>query len=90
MPIVVTVFGIVTEVILCCSWVVLPYLENAFAAIEVTPSGITTAPAQVKSLLVTILFWMVNVPPPLHATLCGVLTLAEELELAPAPSIFEA
>ena len=67
--IVITEFGIVTEVILCCSWVVLLYLENAFAAIEVTPSGITTAPAQVKSLLVTTLFWMVNVPPPLHATL---------------------
>ncbi len=86
----VTEFGIVTEVILCCSAVVEVPLLNALLAIDVTPSGITTAPAQVKSLFVTTLFWMVNVPPPLHATLCGVLTLAEELELAPGPSIFEA
>ena len=68
MPIAVTVFGIVTEVILSSSSNLL-YLENAFAAIDVTPSGITTAPVQFNVLVVTTLFSMLNEPPPLHATL---------------------
>jgi hypothetical protein len=67
-PIDVTVFGIVTEVILCCSVTVLESLENALAAIDVTPLGIFTAPAHVKVLVVTTLLTMLKVPPPLQLT----------------------
>jgi hypothetical protein len=63
-PIEVTEFGIDTEVILACSVDVFESLENALAAIDVTPSGIITAPAQVKVLVVTTLLTMLNVPPP--------------------------
>jgi hypothetical protein len=67
-PIEVTVFGIVTEVMLCCSAVVFESLENALAAIDVTPLGIFTAPAHVKVLVVTTLLTILNVPPPLQFT----------------------
>ena len=71
----VTEFEIVTEVILDCSNVVFAILLKALSAIDVTPSGITTAPAQSRVLELTTLLRIVNEPPALHATLIGGLSL---------------
>jgi hypothetical protein len=74
-PIEVTEFEIVTEVILDCSSAVFEILLKALAAIDVTPSGITTAPAQSRVLEMTTLLRIANEPPALHATLIGGLSL---------------
>jgi hypothetical protein len=75
LPIEVTEFEIVTEVILDCSSVVFESLLKALSAIDVTPSGITTAPAQSRVLEMTTLLRILNEPPLLHATLIGGLSL---------------
>ena len=64
-----------TEVILNLSSAVFGFLLNALSPIDVTPSGITTAPAQSRVLEMTTLLRIVNEPPALHATLIGGLSL---------------
>jgi hypothetical protein len=46
---------------------VIPLYESAEYPISVTPSGTTTEPAH-EALLVTTFFKIVNVPPPVQAT----------------------
>ena len=64
----VTVFERVTELIKVVCAVVAPTRLNAALPIDVTPSGITTEPAQVRVLVVTTLLTIANVPPPLQFT----------------------